>query len=187
MTSIATKFIAACAVLAGATAIFPSQADAQALRRDVPADVRLGSLVITQPPDVTLDGKPDRLSPGARIRNTNNLLLLSGSAVGQTLPVVYRRDAAGLIHEAWVLTPQEAEKLGGVNTGDAQGYKRGLALFSADGQRFAPVVPKAGSFEASTCETTSFSSASRSHTASPPDICSLRINRSLDCTPLVPS
>jgi hypothetical protein len=128
--AIATFLIALCAVLAGATAIFPSQADAQALRRDVPADVRLGSLVITQPPDVTLDGKPDRLSPGARIRNTNNLLLLSGSAVGQTLPVVYRRDAAGLIHEAWVLTPQEAEKLGGVNTGDAQGYKRFAELLA---------------------------------------------------------
>ncbi len=85
------------------------------MRRDVPADVKLGRLVVTQPPDATLDGKPDRLSPGARIRNTNNLLLLSGSVVGQELSVVYRRDAAGLIHEAWVLTPAEAEKLGGSN------------------------------------------------------------------------
>lgn len=128
--TIATFLIALCAILAGATTIFPSQTSAQAMRRDVPADVRLGRLVVTQPPEVTLDGKPDRLSPGARIRNTNNLLLMSGSAVGQTLPVVYRRDAAGLIHEAWVLTPEEAEKLGGVNAGDAQGHKRFVELLA---------------------------------------------------------
>ena len=47
---------------------------------------------------------------------------MSGSAVGQTLPVVYRRDAAGLIPRAWVLTHPRRPKLGGVNTGDAQGY-----------------------------------------------------------------
>jgi hypothetical protein len=79
--------------------------------RQAPADVRPGILVVTAPPDITLDGKPDRLSPGARIRDTRNLLLLSGSVVGQQLPVVYRREAAGLVHEVWVLTEQEYAKV----------------------------------------------------------------------------
>jgi hypothetical protein len=74
----------------------------------------LMSLVVTQPPNVTLDGQSDRLSPGSRIRQTNAMLLLSASAVGQNLPVLYKRDAAGLIHEAWVLTADEARQLDGV-------------------------------------------------------------------------
>jgi hypothetical protein len=40
-----------------------------------------------------MDGKPDRLSPGSRIRDLNNLLVLSASITGQDIPVVYRRDA----------------------------------------------------------------------------------------------
>ena len=64
--------------------------------RETPKDVKRGRLTVTAPPEITLDGKPDRLSPGSRIRNTNNMLLLSGTVVGQTLPVVYKRDPAGL-------------------------------------------------------------------------------------------
>ena len=77
---------------------------AQGIQREAPKDVVLGQLVVTAPPEVTMDGKPDRLSPGSRIRDLNNMLVLSGSVVGKTLPVVYRRDAAGLVHEAWILT-----------------------------------------------------------------------------------
>ena len=90
--------------------------------REAPKDVVRGRLTVTAPPQVTLDGKPDRLSPGSRIRGLNNLLLLSGSVVDQDLPVVYRRDAAGLIHEVWVLTPEEYEKLSGSDS--PSGYQR---------------------------------------------------------------
>ncbi|HYF41726.1 MAG TPA: hypothetical protein VEA35_04690 [Ramlibacter sp.] len=103
---------------------------AQTVVREAPADVRPARMTVTQPPEVTLNGKPDRLSPGARIRNTNNLLLLSGSVVGQTLPVVYRRDAAGLVHEAWVLTEAEYAKVAGAADGSPEGYKRFAELLS---------------------------------------------------------
>jgi hypothetical protein len=91
--------------------------------RYAPADVKPAMLTVTAPPEITLDGQPDRLSPGSRIRNTNNLLLLSGSVVGQQLPVVYRRDSAGLVHEVWVLTEAEYARIGG-SGGDRQGGKR---------------------------------------------------------------
>ena len=81
------------------------------------------------PPEVTLDGKPDRLSPGSRIRDLNNMLVLSGGIVGRKLPVVYRRDAAGLVHEVWILTEAEYTKLGGTG-GDAEGRKRFAELLS---------------------------------------------------------
>ena len=110
----------ACAVLAGPT-FLPASASAQGFVREAPKDVVHGYLTVTAPPQITLDGKSDRLSPGARIRGINNMLLLSGSVVGQKLPVVYRRDAAGLVHEVWVLTPEEDSKLAG--TDSASGYQ----------------------------------------------------------------
>lgn len=92
-------FACACA-LAGA---------AQAQVRDFPAAALRGVLQVTQPPEVLLDGRADRLSPGARIRNAGNLLVMPASLVGQERLVVnYVRDAGGLVHEVWLLTPDEA-------------------------------------------------------------------------------
>lgn len=122
--------LAACAALAGLSLIIPATATAQGIRREAPKDVVLGKLVVTAPPEITLDGKPDRLSPGSRIRDLNNMLVLSGSVVGKTLPVVYRRDAAGLVHEAWILTDDEYRKLGPVAGGGADGYKRFAELLA---------------------------------------------------------
>ncbi|MDB5753459.1 MAG: hypothetical protein JWP65_3880, partial [Ramlibacter sp.] len=34
-----------------------------------------------------------------------------------TLPVVYRRDAAGLVHEVWILTADEYSRLTGATGG----------------------------------------------------------------------
>jgi hypothetical protein len=66
---------------------------------------------VLQTPVILLDEQPARLSPGARIRNPMNLLLLPASITGQSLPVVFRRDPAGLVHEVWVLTEAEAATL----------------------------------------------------------------------------
>lgn len=76
----------------------------------IPQAAQRGVLVVTQPPDVLLDGQPARLSPGARIRGRNNLLLLSAPLIGQELTVRYVRDPQGLVHEVWVLTDAEAQQ-----------------------------------------------------------------------------
>ncbi|WP_295956649.1 hypothetical protein [Rhodoferax sp.] len=61
------------------------------------------------PPQVLLDGKTDQLSPGARIHGSNNMLMLSGSLVGQSaLAVNYTREIGGAVSEVWVLTEAEA-------------------------------------------------------------------------------
>ena len=115
------------AVLAGLFLTFTFTASAQGIRREAPKDVILGVMQVTAPPEVILDGKIDRLSPGSRIRDLNNMLLLSGGIAGKTLPVVYRRDAAGLVHEVWVLTDEEYGKLRGPY---ARGNPEGMALFT---------------------------------------------------------
>ena len=43
-------------------------------------------------------------------------MVLSASLAGKTLPVVYRRDAAGLVHEVWLLSDAEYSKLSGLST-----------------------------------------------------------------------
>jgi hypothetical protein len=113
-----------------ALAVFAGAVSAQGFVREAPKDVKPGLMVVTAPPEITLDGKPDRLSPGSRIRGLNNMLVLSGGIVGQTVPVVYRRDAAGLVHEVWVLTAEEYSKLGGSSDGSADGYKRFAELLA---------------------------------------------------------
>jgi hypothetical protein len=96
---------------------------AQGFVREAPRDVVLGRMLVQLPPVITLNGKPDRLSPGSRIRDLNNMLALSGSLVNKDLPILYRRDAAGLVSEVWLLTEPEYAKLGGANVGTPEGVK----------------------------------------------------------------
>jgi hypothetical protein len=111
-------------ILLLALALTAGSVQSQGIVREAPKDVKSGRIVVTAPPEITLNGKADRLSPGARIRSLNNMLLLSGSLVGQNLPVVYRRDAAGLVHEVWILSAEEYSRLGGGDDGNPEGYKR---------------------------------------------------------------
>ena len=97
----------------------------QAVMRDAPKDVKPAMITVSAtPPIIAVDGKPDRLSPGARVRDRNNMLVLSGALAGKTLYTVYKRDSAGLVHEVWLLNEEEYAKVGGVSTGDPNGYKR---------------------------------------------------------------
>lgn len=83
---------------------------AQTGLRKFPKQALRGNLVVTAPPRVELDGQTARLAPGARIHNTNNLLVLSGTLRGRELVVNYLRERNGLISEVWILTPREAEE-----------------------------------------------------------------------------
>jgi hypothetical protein len=123
--------IALCSFIALAAltvSLLPASAAAQGMRREAPKDVVPGQMAVGAPPEISIDGKPDRLSPGSRIRDLNNMLVLSGNLAGKTMPVVYRRDAAGLVHEAWILTPEEYRQLGGA--GSADGHLRFAELLS---------------------------------------------------------
>jgi hypothetical protein len=105
-------------------ALAPSSASAQeSIRREAPKDVTLGKMTVDLPPVIRIDDKPDRLSPGSRIRDTRNMLVLSGALTGQTLPVVYKRDPSGLVHEVWLLTADEYKQLSGVTTTGTQGVQ----------------------------------------------------------------
>ena len=63
-----------------------------------------------QPPEVLLNGQPARLAPGARIKGTDNMLVMSGSLIGQKLTVNYMVDTYGLLIDLWLLRPEEVAK-----------------------------------------------------------------------------
>ena len=99
-------------VLSASAALLPLPASAQTDGvtpnvRQFPKAALRGELVVVAAPNITLDGKADRLSPGARIRDANNMLVLSGALVNQTLVVNSLRESAGNVHEVWILSSEE--------------------------------------------------------------------------------
>lgn len=116
--------------LAGLT-FAATAAFAQGFVREAPKDVKPAIIAVSAtPPIIAVDGKEDRLSPGARIRDRNNMLVLSGQLAGKSLYTVYRRDSAGLVHEVWLLNEEEYAKVGGKYGGDPQGHKRFAELLN---------------------------------------------------------
>ncbi len=77
--------------------------------REFPKNALRGEMVVLAPPEISMDGQPDRLSPGARLRGSNNLLVLTGQVINQKLAVNYLRDNTGLVQQVWILTDAEAK------------------------------------------------------------------------------
>ncbi|MCW7537145.1 hypothetical protein OOT46_04675 [Aquabacterium sp. A7-Y] len=95
--------------LAAALAL-PAIVQAQ-VQRAFPQNALRGVIVVQQPPEITLNGEAARLAPGARLRGTDNMLLMSGSVIGTKLRVNYTLDDYGLVKDAWVLREDEAKKV----------------------------------------------------------------------------
>jgi hypothetical protein len=112
--------IALAAALAPAALLFATPATAQTEPipntqnesavggRNFPVGTLRGSFVVVNSPEIQLDGKDERLAPGSHIYSANRMLVMPASITGQNLLVNYSRDAAGMVHEVWILTPDEA-------------------------------------------------------------------------------
>lgn len=110
-------WLGACLSLSCLMGSLPAQAQTvdptivpMAIQRQLPVGSLRGELIVTNPPEVTLNGKADRLAPGSRIRGQNNMLVFPGAAVGQKLVVNYTRESYGLIMDVWVLREDEMAK-----------------------------------------------------------------------------
>ncbi|MDP1566557.1 MAG: hypothetical protein Q8L91_09915 [Polaromonas sp.] len=101
--------------------------------RQFPKAALRGVLVVKVPPEVSLNGKPDRLSPGARIRNLNNNFVVPGALIDQELLVNYTRDSMGQIYEVWMLSAEEAkEKRAGLPSRFSFGFGFGSSAAPQD-------------------------------------------------------
>jgi len=96
-------------VLLGSTLLLGGQALAQSETvRPFPAHALRGEMVVTQPPLVKIDGVETRLSPGSRILDTYNRVVPATQLVNQAVAVNYTRELMGMVHEVWILRPEEA-------------------------------------------------------------------------------
>jgi hypothetical protein len=95
-----------CLFVAASLMLLHTAAPAQ-VQRQFPASALRGDLMITAPPEATLNGAPTRLAPGARLRGEDNMLQMSAALVGRKLRVNYTLDLYGLVREVWILRDEE--------------------------------------------------------------------------------
>jgi len=92
--------------LAASALVAPVVAHAQQ-HRPFPATALRGELVITQYPDVLLNGRPARMAPGSRIKGDTNLWVPPAGLTGQKFTVHYTVEPSGLLMDVWILNPVE--------------------------------------------------------------------------------
>ena len=107
---------AVCALGTAATAVNAQTYNPTPTVRVFPAAAMRGELITQSHPQITLNGKPEQLSPGARIFDKNNQMVMTGALANQKLVVNYLRDGGGQIHQVWILNSEEIkEKRAGSN------------------------------------------------------------------------
>ncbi len=84
--------------------------------RKFPANAVRGKLQVVQAPVILIDGKPERLSPGSRIRDTQQRLVMSASITNMEFVVNFVRNPLGEVHEVWILNELEAKQKIKTNT-----------------------------------------------------------------------
>ncbi len=83
-------------------------AQAQQLRV-FPESAQLGVIAPGQFPEIMLDGKAARLTPGSLIRDQNNRVVLLGTLQGEYI-VSYTKDPAGQVNLVWIITQAEMDR-----------------------------------------------------------------------------
>lgn len=95
------------AAVLGCALTLSSAAHAQ---RTFTAKALRGEVVFGTPPQITLNGKPARLAPGARIRDENNMQHLPATLVGRKAVVLYTTELEGMLLDVWLLSRAEAAR-----------------------------------------------------------------------------
>jgi hypothetical protein len=95
------------AIALTAAACLAAPASAQ-VQRVFPQNALRGEVVIGVAPEIALNGNIARLSPGARIRDMNNMTVVPSAVIGGRYLVNYTIDPSGLLKDVWILRPEEA-------------------------------------------------------------------------------
>ena len=77
--------------------------------RTIPEEAKRGELRHLQDMLVIIDGVPQRLAPGAQIRDASNRIVVP-AALAAGADVRYLVNGEGLVRQIWILTPEEAAK-----------------------------------------------------------------------------
>jgi hypothetical protein len=78
-----------------------------AQQRTLPADAMRGKIRHVQEMEVEIDGRAQRLAPGAQVRDASNLIIMP-SAMPAGAQAKYTLDADRRVRRVWILTADEA-------------------------------------------------------------------------------
>ena len=101
-------------VLAALSGLLPLTGQAQyagpaPVPRHFNANALRGDILFGQPPEIHLNENHVRTAPGIRIRNAQNMLVMSQTLIGQKFLVNYAlEDTTGLVKDIWILNSAEA-------------------------------------------------------------------------------
>ena len=84
-------------------------AGVQAQVRAIPGDAKRGEIRHVENMMVQIDGTPQRLAPGAQIRDTANRVVVP-TALPAGAQVKYLLNEEGMVRQVWILTPEEAKQ-----------------------------------------------------------------------------
>ena len=76
--------------------------------RNFPEPATRGDMKAFEYPEMKIGDKIFRLSPGSRIFNRHNLIIMPASLQIQTAPIMYTLDTRGDLASVWLLTDEEA-------------------------------------------------------------------------------
>jgi hypothetical protein len=78
-------------------------------QRAFPQNTLRGAMVFGDYPQISLNGRGARLSPGSRVRNQDNVIVMAASLTGARWLVHYTLDLGGeQVRDVWILRPEEA-------------------------------------------------------------------------------
>ncbi|MEO8158033.1 MAG: hypothetical protein ABI648_09575 [Betaproteobacteria bacterium] len=103
MTKFLTAFLAATLALA---VVSPACAE-----RNFPEKAVRGDMKAYDYPSMKIGENVYRLSPGSRIFNQQNLIIMPASLLIQAAPVMYTLDTRGDLASVWLLTGDEAARI----------------------------------------------------------------------------
>ena len=82
-------------------------ADAQQRMIPIPVKAKRADITFNGTAEILVDGKPQRLAPGARITDRNSMLALPGTLKGTAKTKYTLEDTTGMVMLVWILTERE--------------------------------------------------------------------------------
>jgi hypothetical protein len=80
---------------------------ALAVSRSFPLNVKRGTISGSIYPQILIDGQIQRLSPGAKIKSKQNMIVMPSSLMSNVFTVNYTIDNLGYVDKVWILTEEE--------------------------------------------------------------------------------
>lgn len=82
----------------------------EAAQRSFPDNVQRGVMQVAPLPELTINGKLLRTTPGFRLLDAKNRLVFAHTLQGQSFTVNYVIEpSTRWLHQAWILTPEEIQ------------------------------------------------------------------------------